>query len=192
MDELEHHADLYALFRSLKEKGLLDRTLWRRFHCTCCREIWTHLDAEMRSAVDLAERYAGQRASAVELRVAYEKAAAIEEGAWRVVESLREHQIPSEWIWPISEAVDEAWVRYCSAGAAKTCALDAPDGEMFSTIPELAACVPAWFKARQEVLQENRSCQGAELYDLVVQRWERIKAAEERKQAAILLSLVGE
>jgi hypothetical protein len=134
MNELEQFIDLNGLFSYLRDKGVLDRTLWRLFHCACCHEIWTHLDDRMRFTVDVSEQYARDHLLAVDLHLAYETATAIENDAWRGVESLREGADSSDWIWPVSEAVDEAWVRYCAAGAAKTCALDTSDDVLFRFI----------------------------------------------------------
>lgn len=190
MNELEQCNDLDGLFSYLRKKGILDRNLWRLFHCSCCHEIWAQFDGRMRLAVDLAERYVGNHLLAVDLRLAYDQLAEIEDAAWRVVESLKEQRDSSEWIWPISEAVDAAWVHYCAAGAAKCCALITSDDLLFTTIPDSAASVPAWLNARNDILQAPRSLQVGELRDLVVRRWQQIRTEEEGKQLRILRSLV--
>lgn len=190
MSEWTKTNNLYELFCLLKKEGIMNRELWRLFHCECCRAIWENLDATMRLTVDVAEHYTRGLLPVADLHVAFEKAAALENDAWSVVQSMREQGNSAEWIWPLSEAVDEAWVRYCAAGAAKTCALDASDEILFTTIPDSAACVLAWLNARHDVLQANPRGEVVDLRDLVLQRWEQIRVAEEEKQTMILRDLV--
>src|SRR5947209_4481346 len=59
-------ADPGPMLRFLRWKGSSRR--WRLFACACCRQAWHPLaDEGLRTAVELAERYADELASAQEL-----------------------------------------------------------------------------------------------------------------------------
>ncbi|MBN4049904.1 hypothetical protein JYT84_00590 [bacterium AH-315-M10] len=123
------------------------------------------------------------------LKEAFSQAAAAEREAWTIVVGLRESGGASSWIWPVGKAVDDAWVRYCSAGAAKDCVSPDPDEVSLSIVPDSAASVRAWAQALTEIQERRRDYEG-EQRDQVLQVWERIKHEEESRQATILRELV--
>ena len=117
---------------------------------------------------------------------AYLNAKCIEDDAWVVVQRLREGGEENTWIWSVSQDVDEAWVRYTTANAAKTCADESNDDVLFTTIPDAAA----WANARTDVLRTGKHLEPDQFREAVLERWQRIREEEESRQAATLRGLV--
>jgi hypothetical protein len=190
-DKLNTPNDIYAMFQSLLRQGVLNRHLWRSFHCACCRAIWDYiLETSSRRAVQVSELFLSGVGSLGEMQTAYIDAKAASDQAWSIVEALR---IPIErdtWLWPVSEIVDRAWVRFCAADAAALCAYSAEDSVLFTRIPDSAASVLAWATAREEVLAMGVPTHMEQMRRAVNERWKQIEAEEMNRQAVILRALV--
>ena len=99
-----------------------------------------------------------------ELSKAYQASVMATDEAWSSVQSLKlSSDSDSESSWPISEATDAAWMKYCVAAAAKTCAETAEEEILFTTTPDSACGVRAWQQARlaraggdQQYFRENQ------------------------------------
>lgn len=184
---------LFDAFRLLSTHGLLSVELWRKFHCICCRHIWEYLtDSRSRTAVETAERFLDHAASPEDLRQSFSHAVRAVEEAWVTVYSLRIPGDSRSFEWPVSKAVDEAWIRFCAAAAAKTCAEIAKESVLFNTTPESACCIPAWRDALSDVIEqaENAEIDGIRLREAVLRRWEEIRCGEELRLIGRLRELV--
>jgi len=180
--------DIYELSQYLKLKNIFDSTLWREFHCKCCRRIWKYiLDENAKRAIVVAERYLANEVSIDQLRSVHTVIVKKADQVWQNVYSMRISSKENEAVWPISEKVDIAWVAYLVVDAVKVVTQDEID---FLSIPEAAASVPAWAQARKKAAM-NCSDNSEDYRDIVEKYWQNIRELEETKQADILRSIFG-
>ena len=183
--------DVFAMFKHLRELGVLDRQLWRTFHCICSRSIWGFItDDRGRRAVEVAEQYLRGNSTRVDLVNAYAVVHAAQTEAWEAVAALREPGGPASWSWPLTDEVDRAWEKYCAIGAAKDCVRDDADDVLFTLIPESAASVRPWAESRADVLRQQPYLPPDEFRQRVLELWEEMRREQERLQAGVLRELV--
>lgn len=182
---------LFDAFQLLLGSGVMSVRLWRRIHCVRCREIWEYLtDVRSRTAVETAERFLCNAASFQDMQESFHPAADVVEEAWASVQSLRVASSRNVARWPISEAVDKAWIQYLAALSAKTCVETAAESVLFTTTPDTD--ILAWRDSRSEVIDEHA---GEEISDeqfreAVLQRWDQIQRSEEKRLVNRLRELV--
>jgi len=182
---------LFDAFHLLSTNGLMSALLWRRFHCICCRGIWQYIaDNRSKAAVETAEGFVNGVSTLEDLQRAFEAAKHAADEAWDKVQSLRLPGDSSSAEWPVSEAVDQAWIEYSAASAAKSCADTAEEAVLFTTIPDSACDLPAWRDARSDVVARNDELVADELRDATLKRWDEIRCGEEKRLIGILRHLV--
>lgn len=182
---------IFDAFQMLRRKGRLSVDLWRKFHCMRCREIWEYIrDPRSRKAVEIAERVLKKNISNDEMQPAFENASHASSEAWEKVWALRIPGDPCAALWPVSQAVDDAWIQYCAASAAEVCAESADERILFTSIPDID--VRAWRDARPEILARLGvdEIDDDSLREMVLQRWEEIGHEEEHRLVAKLRDLV--
>ncbi len=181
---------IFDAFQLLDSKGILSAELWRQFHCMRCREIWEYMsDSRSQTAVETAERFLSGVASHEEMQESFLHAAHAADDAWDKVQTLRVPGDPSLAMWPVSRSVDDAWIQYCAANAAKTCVEIAEAAVLFTTIPDTD--VRAWRDARSSLVESNNeNILNDQLRESVLQRWEEIRYGEEQRLVRVLRELV--
>lgn len=189
-------SDINTLFDAsqlLRSRGLLSAKLWRSFHCICCRRIWSYIThSDSRQAVETAERYLDGGASLDDLNNSESRAARVVDDAWAKVRLLQIHGDPNTFVWPISEEVDDAWLSYCAASAARECVARADKEPLFLTTP--VTDIRAWRDARPEIVRQfiDSERDSEDVRKKVLQRWEEIRTEDELSLIKELRKLVQE
>lgn len=178
---------LHEFVAELREARLVDESLWRAFHCECCRRIWSFVNVEAsRQAIMCAEEWLKGRSDPLQLAEARKGAELAANAAWKQVCAFKHI---GSWTWPLSEEVDLAWVDYCCCSAALECVQDVVGLDKY---PDSAASVVPWKYARRNVYESSRvlHCPGEEITRRVAEEWEKLKSSAEEEQKCILVAMI--
>lgn len=176
--------DVYKLGQMLVNHGGFSSSLWREFHCRCCRSVWNFMTETSKFAVSQAERVVANELAVSELATIHQKMASESDSAWSRVSSLKLPSETGDAIWPLSDDVDNAWCSYLSAECAKVVTQVEIDAFAF---PESASSLAAWSTARKNVLSSRQE----ENRELVEAQWKQVCEEEEKRQALILRTIVS-
>lgn len=192
MTDEEYWNILCAKSAELFSQGTSRVNIWRRFLCDCYRNVEKLIPPTLASHqwIELAEQYIAGTVCYDDLVRAYKEVLKATDEAWKAVFSLRlqSPDFSDSFVWPLSDEVDAAKIRYLAFEAAAS-ALH-PDLRQPLIVPDAAACIRPWALARPNLKKQGIDADSEAARELVIQEFDRLYALELESQIRILLRLM--
>ena len=169
---------------ALFQNGARGERVWRQYLCACCHRVDQYItNPTSRRAIEQAQKFIDGRITLNDLFEWHREAELATNASWKIVLT---YKLPDSWLWPLSDEVDNAWVRFLACAAAD--ATVQPELRP-SLLPDAAAGVPAWAFARPNVRTQGINVDSESAREVVQMEWDRLNEAQRDSQVQLLLEL---